>query len=66
MAAILKTKVNISDEEVKEQYKEFTSMYPEGKITLEEFSEMFGTKVVFSPDSIFRYVMETKVTTGNT
>ena len=54
MAAILKAKVNISDEEVKEQYKEFTSMYPEGKITLEEFSEMFGTKVVFSPDSIFR------------
>ena len=55
MAGILKAKVNISDEEVKEQYKEFLSMYPEGKITVEEFTDMFGTKVVFSPNSIFRY-----------
>ena len=54
MATILKAKVNISDDEVKEQYTEFMSIYPEGKITLEEFTEMFGNQVVFSPFSIFR------------
>ena len=55
MAMILKAKVNISDDEVKDQYNEFMSIYPDGKITLEEFTEMFGNKVVFSPQSIFRY-----------
>ena len=55
MATILKAKINISDEEVKEQHAEFKSMYPEGKITLEEFTEMFGDQLVFSPTSIFRY-----------
>ena len=54
MAMILKAKVNISDDEVKDQYNEFMSIYPDGKITLEEFTEMFGNKVVFSPQSIFR------------
>ena len=54
MATILKAKVNISDDEVKEQYTEFMSIYPDGKITLEEFTEMFGNQVVFSPFSIFR------------
>ena len=54
MAMILKAKINISDEEVKDQHNEFMSIYPDGKITLEEFTEMFGNKVVFSPQSIFR------------
>ena len=51
---ILKAKIDISDDEVKEQYNEFMAIYPDGKITLEEFTEMFGNKVVFSPESIFR------------
>ena len=55
MAMILKAKITISDDEVKDQYTEFMSIYPDGKITLEEFTEMFGNKVVFSPESIFRY-----------
>ena len=53
---ILKAKITISDDEVKDQYTEFMSIYPDGKITLEEFTEMFGNKVVFSPESIFRYI----------
>ena len=56
MAMILKAKINISDDDVKDQYKEFMSIYPDGKISLEEFTEMFGNKVVFSPESIFRYI----------
>ena len=56
MATILKAKIKISDDEVKDQYTEFMSIYPDGKITLEEFAEMFGNKVVFSPESIFRYI----------
>ena len=56
MAIILKAKIDISDDEVKDQYNEFMSIYPDGKITLEEFTEMFGNKVVFSPESIFRCI----------
>ena len=57
MIAVLMTRVNIPEEELIEQYDEFIRNYPEGKITEDEFNEMFGEKGVFSASSLFRIII---------
>ena len=54
MASSLKLKIDISDEDIAAQFEEFQNCYPEGKISEEEFLEIFSKNNVFSPNSLFR------------
>ena len=54
MATVLKLKIDISDEDLEEQFRDFQNCYPEGKINEEEFLEIFSNNIVFSPNSLFR------------
>merc|ERR1711971_462661 len=54
MASVLKLKIDIDDEDLETQFKEFQNCYPEGKINEEEFLEIFSNNIVFSPNSLFR------------
>ena len=54
MASVLKLKIDISDEDLEAQFKDFQNCYPEGKINEEEFLEIFSNNIVFSPNSLFR------------
>ena len=56
MASVLKLKIDISDEDLAEQFTDFQNCYPEGKINEEEFLEIFSNNIVFSPNSLFRYL----------
>lgn len=55
MAAALKLKLDISDEDLESQFQDFQNCYPEGKITEEEFMEIFSNNTAFSPLSLFRW-----------
>ena len=55
MASSLKLKIDISDEDIAAQFEEFQNCYPEGKISEEEFLEIFSKNNVFSPNSLFRF-----------
>ena len=55
MASSLKLKIDISDEDISAQFEEFQNCYPEGKISEEEFLEIFSKNNVFSPNSLFRF-----------
>ena len=54
MASVLKLKIDISDEDLEAQFKDFQNCYPEGKINEDEFLEIFSNNIVFSPNSLFR------------
>ena len=54
MASILKLKLDISDEDLETQFQDFQNCYPEGKISEEEFMEIFSNNTAFSPLSLFR------------
>ena len=56
IASILRMKINISDEDILTQFQDFQNCYPEGKITEQEFLEIFCNNTVFSPSSLFRYI----------
>ena len=54
MASVLKLKIDIDDEDLETQFKDFQNCYPEGKINEEEFLKIFSNNIVFSPNSLFR------------
>ena len=54
MISSLVIKVNLTEEDLIQQYDDFTNSYPEGKISKEEFKEVFGEKGAFPNDSLFR------------
>ena len=54
MASVLKLKIDIDDEDLQTQFRDFQNCYPEGKINEEEFLEIFSNNIVFSPNSLFR------------
>ena len=54
MSSLLKLKIDISEEELLSQFQDFQNCYPEGKISEEEFMEIFSNNTAFSPLSLFR------------
>ena len=56
MASVLKLKIDISDQDLEAQFKDFQNCYPEEKISEEEFLDIFSNNIVFSPSSLFRQV----------
>ena len=57
MASLLQVKIKISEDDINSQYQDFMSCYPEGKISEEEFLEIFSNNTAFNPKSLFRSVI---------